>query len=70
MGVTAENLAEQYNITRQNSDEFALSSQQKWASANEAGAFTPELAPVEIESRRQTITIEYVAKTSLLPLLA
>ena len=30
MGVTAENLAEQYNITRDDSDKFALSSQQKW----------------------------------------
>lgn len=35
MGVTGENLAEKYNITRQDCDEFALLSQKRWAEGNE-----------------------------------
>ena len=61
MGVTAENLAEQYNITRQDSDEFALSSEQKWAAAHAAGVYTAEMAPIEIQARKKTVTVEYAA---------
>mmetsp|Transcript_20154 Transcript_20154/g.43476 ORF Transcript_20154/g.43476 Transcript_20154/m.43476 type:complete len:207 (+) Transcript_20154:171-791(+) len=39
MGMTAENLAQQYNISRQACDEYAVASQQKWHHANEAGLF-------------------------------
>ena len=52
MGVTAENLAEEYGITRQMSDEYAIRSQQKWAAAHEAGKFADELAPVTLKSRK------------------
>ena len=43
MAVTAENLATKYGITRQQCDEYALSSQQRWAAANEAGRFKDEI---------------------------
>ena len=52
MCVTAENLAEKYGLTRQEVDEFALSSQQKWAKANQEGYFTDEIAPMELKSKK------------------
>jgi len=52
MGVTAENLAEEYGITREVSDGYAISSQQKWAAAHAAGKFTDELAPITLKSRK------------------
>ena len=39
MGVTAENLAEKYSLTREEVDAFALRSQTSWGKANEAGVF-------------------------------
>lgn len=56
MGITAENLAEKYGITREQCDEFALQSQQRWAAANEAGAFKDEIAPIEVKVKKQTET--------------
>ena len=52
MGETAEILAEQYKITRDEQDEFALTSQTKAAAAIEAGRFDSELASVMIESKK------------------
>lgn len=52
MGVTAENLASQYYITREEQDEFALRSQTLAAAAQEAGKFKEEIVPVEIPQRR------------------
>lgn len=52
MGVTAENLAEKYGLTRQEVDEFALRSQQKWGEAQQAGYFADEIAPIEIKSKK------------------
>lgn len=52
MGVTAENLATQYTITRADADAFALQSQARWAAAHAAGLFGPELAPVTIPSKK------------------
>jgi len=46
MGLTAERLAEMYEIGREEQDEFALRSHQRWAAAQESGAFERELAPV------------------------
>jgi 3-oxoadipyl-CoA thiolase len=46
MGETGENVAEQYGISRQDQDAFALASQQRWAAAAEAGRFEDELVPV------------------------
>ncbi|MFT5359469.1 MAG: acetyl-CoA acyltransferase 2 [Polyangiales bacterium] len=58
MAVTAENLAEKYGISREDSDAFGLRSQQKWAAAQEGGFFADELAPVTIETRRGSKTID------------
>ncbi len=52
MAVTAENLAVQYGITREQADAFALRSQQRWASAQESGAFADEIAPVELPGKK------------------
>eukprot|EP00566_Odontella_aurita_P001467 CAMPEP_0113589390 /NCGR_PEP_ID=MMETSP0015_2-20120614/36060_1 /TAXON_ID=2838 /ORGANISM="Odontella" /LENGTH=239 /DNA_ID=CAMNT_0000495401 /DNA_START=546 /DNA_END=1266 /DNA_ORIENTATION=+ /assembly_acc=CAM_ASM_000160 len=51
-GVTAENLGEKYNISRQECDEFAIRSQQTWGKAKEAGVFDLEMAPVEVKGRK------------------
>jgi acetyl-CoA acyltransferase 2 len=52
MGITAENLAEQYNISREDCDAFALRSQQNWAVANERGHYTAEIEPIEIKGKK------------------
>jgi len=52
MGETAENVARKYRITREDQDRFALSSQQKWASAQQRGLFNDEIVPVEIPQRK------------------
>ncbi|MEJ5239677.1 MAG: acetyl-CoA C-acyltransferase [Anaerolineales bacterium] len=49
MGLTAENVAAKYNISRQDQDAFALRSNQRAAKAVESGLFDPELVPVEVE---------------------
>jgi acetyl-CoA acyltransferase 2 len=56
MAVTAENLATKYGITRTQCDEFALTSQQRWAAANEAGRFKSEIAPIELPSKKGPVT--------------
>ena len=55
MAVTAENLAQKYGITRKDCDEYALSSQQRWAAANEKGSFKDEITPVEITTKKGTV---------------
>ena len=52
MGETAEVLAEQYKITREEQDQFALLSQQRAAAAQSAGRFEAEIAPVTIEGKK------------------
>jgi len=52
MGVTAENLAESHNISREACDEFALMSQQRFAAAQESGVFDQEIVPFEVKSRK------------------
>ncbi|KAL7531812.1 hypothetical protein ACHAXR_004252 [Thalassiosira sp. AJA248-18] len=58
MGITAENLAEKYGISREDCDEFAIRSQQTWGKANTNGVFDLEMAPVEIETKKGTKTID------------
>ncbi len=58
MAMTAENLAEKYGISREECDAFGVRSQQKWAEAHEAGRFADEIVPVEVKSRRKTITVD------------
>ena len=53
MGMTAENLAEQYKISQEQVDEFSLLSQKRFAAAQEAGRFAAELAPVELKTRNE-----------------
>lgn len=52
MGITAENIAEQWGLTRQELDEFAAASQQKAVAAIKAGKFKDEIVPVEIPQRK------------------
>src|SRR5471030_1209785 len=52
MGVTAENVAEEYGVTRAEQDEFAAVSQQKTEAAQKAGRFNDEIVTVEIASRK------------------
>ena len=52
MAITAENLADQYKISREACDQFALKSQQSWANAQTAGWFDAEMAAVTIKSRK------------------
>lgn len=57
MGETAENVAKKWNISRQEQDEFALLSQQKYQQAFEAGKFKNEIVPVEIPSEKNGLTV-------------
>ncbi|MBE6033545.1 acetyl-CoA C-acetyltransferase [Aminipila sp.] len=52
MGITAENIAEQWNLTREELDQFAAASQQKAEAAIKAGKFKDEIVPVEIPQRK------------------
>ena len=54
-GMTAENLAEKFGVTREESDAFALRSQQTWSAAAQAGYFTDEIGPVTLKSKKGTI---------------
>src|SRR5438445_3065423 len=58
MGETAEVLARQYGITREQSDRFALESQKKALTAIAAGHFKQEIAPVTITSKNETLVID------------
>jgi acetyl-CoA acetyltransferase family protein len=58
MAVTAENLADEYGITREDCDAFALKSQQRWAAAQESGGFADELVPVEVKTRKGPVAVE------------
>ncbi len=52
MGITAENLVDQYGISREDQDQFALASQLKAANAQESGRLAEEIIPVEIPQRK------------------
>lgn len=58
MGITAENVAKQFGISRDQQDAFALASQQKAAAAQAAGHFNEEIAPVSIETRKGTTIVD------------
>ena len=57
MGLTAERLAKMYNISREEQDRFAYSSQMKAAKAMESGAFDDEIIPVDVMTRKGTVTV-------------
>ncbi len=58
MGNTAENVAEKWQITRDEQDEFAAGSQQKAEAAQNAGKFADEIAPVTVKTRKEEIVID------------
>jgi acetyl-CoA C-acetyltransferase len=58
MGVTAENVAKQYAITRADQDAFALASQLKAAAAATAGRFKAEIAPVTVKGRKGDVVVD------------
>jgi acetyl-CoA C-acetyltransferase len=59
MGITAENLAEQYQITREDQDRFATGSQNKAEAARKAGRFTDEIVPVTVKGRKGDTIVEH-----------
>jgi acetyl-CoA C-acetyltransferase len=58
MGITAENLAEQYQITRSQQDEFACASQNKAERARREGRFDDEIAPVTVKGRKGDTVVD------------
>ncbi|MBO4809584.1 MAG: acetyl-CoA C-acetyltransferase [Lachnospiraceae bacterium] len=58
MITTADNVAKQWNLTREELDEFALKSQQKACAAIENGAFKKEIVPVEIKKKKETVIFD------------
>jgi acetyl-CoA C-acetyltransferase len=58
MGITAENLAEQYQVTRSDQDGFAVASQNKAEAARAEGRFRDEIAPVTVKSRKGETTVD------------
>lgn len=58
MGCTAENLADDYQISRREQDEFALASQNKAIAAIDAGDFKREIVPIEVAYRKHTETVD------------
>jgi len=58
MGITAENLASKYSITREESDKFALTSQQRWAAAQAAGKFSDELVSVTVKIKNKDVRVD------------
>ncbi|ATY86644.1 acetyl-CoA C-acyltransferase [Kyrpidia spormannii] len=57
MGITAENVAERYGLTREEQDAFALRSQQRAAAAIAEGRFKDEIVPVEIRGRKGEVSV-------------
>ncbi|HNM41454.1 MAG TPA: acetyl-CoA C-acyltransferase family protein [Giesbergeria sp.] len=73
MGITAENVAERYKISREMQDQLALQSQQRAAAAIAAGYFKEQIVPVEIATRKGTVlfdTDEHVRPETTLQVLA
>ena len=58
MGITAENVAREYGISREMQDELALLSQRKAVAAIDSGAFQAEIVPVSVTSRKKTVVFE------------
>ena len=58
MGITAENICDQWGITREELDEFAAASQQKACAAIEAGRFKDEIVPIEVKKKKETIVFD------------
>jgi len=59
MGITAENIAKKFNISREMQDEFAVKSQAKAAAAQKNGRFKNEIVPIEIQIKKETKIFDY-----------
>ncbi len=74
MGMTAENLAEMYNISREDQDAFSYRSQMKAAAAQESGRLAEEIVAVEIAQKKGSTTIisadEFIKPTTTMEILA
>jgi acetyl-CoA C-acetyltransferase len=58
MGVTAENVASEYSVSRADQDTLAAESHRRAAAASEAGYFKEQITPVEVKGRRGTVTVD------------
>ena len=58
MGITAENIAADYGISREDMDQFSAQSQARAAHASEAGYFKSQITPLELTARRKTVTFD------------
>ena len=58
MGITAENVAQQWQISREQQDAFALQSQTRVETAQKSGAFTDEIVPVTVKTRKEELIVE------------
>ncbi|MFR2331680.1 MAG: thiolase family protein [Flavonifractor plautii] len=73
MGITAENVADAYGVTREDMDQYALRSQQRAAAAIDAGKFEEEIIPITVHSKRENTVIttdEHVRRDTTLEKLA
>ncbi|NLW77837.1 MAG: thiolase family protein [Ruminococcaceae bacterium] len=73
MGITAENIAERYKITREEQDKFAFDSMQKMIAAQDAGKFKDEIVPFEVKERKSSFvfdTDEHVRRETTMESLA
>lgn len=73
MGITAENIAEQFDIGRDVQDEYAIDSQRKAILADDAGKFKDEITPITVETRKGEVTFdkdEYINRATSLEKLA
>lgn len=73
MGVTAENIAQQWQLSRETQDQFAVDSQNKAEAAQKAGHFKDEIVPVVVKSRKGDITVsddEYIRHGATLETMA
>lgn len=58
MGITAENICEQWRLTREELDRFAAESQRKCEEAQKNGAFKDEIVPVEVKKKKETVIVD------------
>ena len=69
MGITAENVAERFGLTRQMQDEFAIASQQKAIAAQDAGKFVEEIVPITVKQGKTEVSFaadEYINRKTTL----
>lgn len=58
MGITAENICDDWGLTREELDEFSAKSQQKACAARAAGKFKDEIVPIEVKQKKQTVIVD------------